>query len=543
MNEFVNTIIQMNIYASIAILSVIIFRSFFKNIPKKYICLLWLIVAVRLVCPVSYESKYSVFNLKPVSNITNSIIEDKDKVGTELALTDKNTGSNLSTETLTSTDGDTNIKNAYTEGKTVSGLAGEKISENNNGTQIGENARGLSNISAGNLMLNLKSVGLYVLNHFAIIWLSGVVLLTTILLVTYVRLISKIKKSNIVKRDGFYESDRLSTPCVVGFINPSVYLPIGISDDEKDYILLHEKIHIKNKDNIIRHLSLILLCVNWFNPLVHIAYRLLNSDLEMRCDEEVVESMNKEIKGDYCKSIVMHALESRENYKAVRVSFAQKSFGGMEVKMRINNIFTKKVSKQIAALAIIGAVGVTTVISAQAKNVDKKTDTKKETVVTKEDAATNDVVSEEYVNVNMTDAVIKGLKDEVLKSYAKDYANQGYYIDDYVAPFFEEGEGFSCFDSLGGDNNEAICIYKAKEDIDSVDDFLKYENKESQNLASNVYGGDNVGLTTSVADTEDEYIVETYDNNNILINVTRYIKADKVIINKNCNLNNPNMLG
>lgn len=88
---------------------------------------------------------------------------------------------------------------------------------------------------------------------------------------------------------------------------PVIVLPSLIDRSEREYLICHEKVHIKNKDNLARALGLIIVCIHWFNPLVWIAYKLMYNDLEMRVDEEVIDTIGNEIKKDYCMSIVNHA--------------------------------------------------------------------------------------------------------------------------------------------------------------------------------------------------------------------------------------------
>jgi len=96
----------------------------------------------------------------------------------------------------------------------------------------------------------------------------------------------------------------LKTPFVFGLINPRIYLPAGLDATERRYILLHEQIHIRRKDYIIKILAFLILSIHWFNPLVWIAFRLMSKDMELSCDERVLKEMDENIKKPYAASLL-----------------------------------------------------------------------------------------------------------------------------------------------------------------------------------------------------------------------------------------------
>ena len=139
--------------------------------------------------------------------------------------------------------------------------------------------------------------------------------------------------SRLFKRSGRYlESETIHTPFIIGFIKPRICVPSSLDVNEKDYMLLHEHIHVKNHDALIKSFALMLLCLHWFNPFVWLAFRLAMSDLEMRCDEEVVDILGDRIRKEYCLSIVNHAVADN-NFRVFTTAFAKKSIGRMEIKM------------------------------------------------------------------------------------------------------------------------------------------------------------------------------------------------------------------
>lgn len=88
----------------------------------------------------------------------------------------------------------------------------------------------------------------------------------------------------------------MKTPFVLGLINPKIYLPVGLSKEEQNYILIHEQTHIHRKDHIIKTLAFLIVSIHWFNPLVWIAFILMSTDMELSCDERVLKVMNEDIK-------------------------------------------------------------------------------------------------------------------------------------------------------------------------------------------------------------------------------------------------------
>ena len=128
----------------------------------------------------------------------------------------------------------------------------------------------------------------------------------------------------------------MQTPFVLGLIRPKIYLPAGLNDDERDYILLHEQIHIRRKDHIIKMLAFFVLCIHWFNPLVWVAYLIMSIDMELSCDERVLKDMNEEIKKPYANSLLSLAT-GRHILNGSPIAF-----GEGNVKRRIINVLNYK---------------------------------------------------------------------------------------------------------------------------------------------------------------------------------------------------------
>jgi beta-lactamase regulating signal transducer with metallopeptidase domain len=75
---------------------------------------------------------------------------------------------------------------------------------------------------------------------------------------------------------------------------PKIYIPSGLSAEERRYIVLHEQTHIKRHDHIIKMVAYLVLCLHWFNPFAWAAFLLMGADQEMSCDERVMKELGRQ---------------------------------------------------------------------------------------------------------------------------------------------------------------------------------------------------------------------------------------------------------
>ena len=106
-------------------------------------------------------------------------------------------------------------------------------------------------------------------------------------LVSYGKLKRRVKDA--VRVRGGWESDKIDTAFILGFIKPRIYIPKGMTQTSQKYILEHERTHLDKGDHWIKMIGFLALALHWFNPLVWVAYILLCKDIEMACDERVVQ--------------------------------------------------------------------------------------------------------------------------------------------------------------------------------------------------------------------------------------------------------------
>ncbi len=141
-------------------------------------------------------------------------------------------------------------------------------------------------------------------------------------------------------------ADHIDTAFVLGVFRPRVYLPSSLSEKEQEYILLHEQTHLRRRDPLWKLLGFLALCVHWFNPLVWLALRCAERDMELSCDEAVLAKLGPEIRQAYASSLL-------------RLSTGRSAgvaFGEGSTKARIVNVLRYKRPTLVLSLAAATAV-------------------------------------------------------------------------------------------------------------------------------------------------------------------------------------------
>ncbi len=157
----------------------------------------------------------------------------------------------------------------------------------------------------------------------------------------------------ILIRDNIYQSEKIQSPFVCGFIKPKIYVPYGLDETTRNCVLQHEKIHIKYADHIIKAVSFVVLCIHWFNPLVWVSYFLLCKDIELSCDESVVKKLNEVQCKQYAKALLDLGVSK------VKLSACPIAFGEVSIKTRIKSVINyKKASKILVLASIFLCIGV-----------------------------------------------------------------------------------------------------------------------------------------------------------------------------------------
>ena len=300
MSELFLKIINMSISASWLILAVLILRLVLKKAPKWVNVLLWGIVAVRLICPFSFESALSL--IPSAETFPEKVISGPSfDIQTGISPVDNRINDYL---------GD-----RYFEGVTVPA---------NNGNNI--------------------------MTILTIVWIIGILLLVAYTIISYRRLHREIDTA-VHYKDNIFQSENVSSPFVLGIINPRIYLPFSMNEQDLEHVVAHEQAHIRRKDHWWKPLGFLLLTIYWFNPLMWLAYVLLCRDIELACDEKVIKELGNEQRADYTQALVVCSVNRR------MIAACPLAFGEIGVKERVKSVMNyKKPTFWIILAAIIACI-------------------------------------------------------------------------------------------------------------------------------------------------------------------------------------------
>lgn len=333
MDKLFLTVLNMSFTAAIIIPVVLLIRLVLKKAPKVFAYGLWAVVLFRLLCPVSFSTGFSLMEMLQTPTAENGQITYLQPETAEL------------TETGTRKTGDG--ESVQENGKTIvqtENRNGEGLwnSGNNNTKNYGN----LSETADMSAVDGQTKAGSNSRNLFLYVWLLGVAAMLIYSMVTLGRLKYKLKSAALLENH-VYESGLVSSPFVCGIFSPRIYLPKDLGEEEKEYILLHERIHIKRGDHITRLLSYLALSIHWFNPFVWLAFFISGKDMELACDEAVLRKI-----GDRKKAYSASLLNLATGKKVV--TGIPLAFGEGNIKGRIKNVLNyKKPAFWLMAVAVV----------------------------------------------------------------------------------------------------------------------------------------------------------------------------------------------
>ena len=338
------------ITVSALIIAIIIVRALGKKMPKWISCMLWMIVAIKLVVPIQFESALSLIpSGKPIP--ANIVMESNPQISSGIS--------------------------------SVDWIVNPVISRNFKSNQL----------ASGNPLQIFFHIG-------ALAWLVGMTVMLTYALTTYMFIKKRVSAS--VKIDSkVYECDDISDSFILGTISPRVYIPSALSKEAREYILKHEFAHLSRFDHVWKPLGFVILSAYWFNPLCWIAYILLCRDIEYACDEKVTNNIEKGEKAEYCRILLENSMP-RQMITACPVAF-----GGIDVKNRIKNVANyKKPAFWITMASIMAcvAVGVCFGTSRDVKTVSEEQQLQKAELKNNIIASDGVVESEKETNENAVPA-------------------------------------------------------------------------------------------------------------------------------------------
>lgn len=313
-----------SIRAGFLILAVIGLRFLFRKLPKGPQLLLWAVVALRLAVPFSPESPWS---LLPSAELLSS----QATINTPLQRD----------PSILQAENEISVPAATEAPHVVTGAAPTTATQ----PQTGSSASPGATLTAS----GLGNPDVFFLICTAV-WLLGMAAMIAYGLISYLRLRKKLSVS--LRQDGcIYICDEISSPFILGLFRPRIYLPSGLSQAAKPYVLAHEQAHLRHRDAWWKFLGFLLLSVYWFHPLIWAAYALFCRDLEMACDERAVKGMDDRQRKDYACTLLLCAAPEG-SFSVCPVAFSQNS-----IKARIRNLLQKKNARLWAGLlALIAAL-------------------------------------------------------------------------------------------------------------------------------------------------------------------------------------------
>ncbi len=397
MNGIFQTVLNMSITGAYIAAAIIILRLALKKLPKRYSYALWIILGIRLLCPFSFSSEASLFNLIKPETTENRM------------------------EYIPSDIEYSPVPQVTVSIPPVNSAVNEALSESLS-PEIGASA-------------NPIQIVLFVCS---VVWLAGAAAMLLYTVVSYLRVNKKVSNARLLQ-DNIFVSGEIDSPFVYGIFRPRIYLPESIPADETEYILAHERVHIKRGDHIVKLIAMAALCLHWFNPLVWVSYLLMTRDMELSCDERAVASFDRDVRKDYAEALLNMSM--RQNKISLGGILA---FGESNIKTRIKNVLSAKKPKVIATaaavlIAIIAAVCLLTNAKTDNREDAPVTDTSAE-YQTSETAAAVTETSERQTAVESTEisaAEPEGIDidlDEGIPQICADY------VTDYWNYLFKSGE-------------------------------------------------------------------------------------------------------
>ncbi len=355
MSKLFLSLLNMSLTASYVMVAVILIRQLLKKLPKSLSYGLWSVVAFRLICPVSFESTFSLLPKGGPAIPQNIVYDQVPLINTGIGNMDS-------------------FINDY--------------------------------LPAATPQASINPIQIYI-GIGEMVWIFGLMVILLYSLASVIMLKKRLKDAKWIE-DNIYEANNLKTPFVLGIIKPKIYLPLGLNEEERPYILEHEQIHIKRYDHIIKPLAFFILALHWFNPLVWISFRLMSKDMELSCDERVLKEMDEKLKKPYANSLLSLAAG-----KPI-LNGGPLAFGEGNVRGRIKNVLNyKKPPFWMIIVSVIIVIGIgigllTNPKSLEDSEVSNKAPTNHETLIEATNASwflhqstDSDMVILDYVSDDM----------------------------------------------------------------------------------------------------------------------------------------------
>lgn len=297
MDSLFTSVLEISWQAGLIALAVMAVRPLLRRAPRRAVCMLWLLVALRLLLPARLTVESPVSLQQPESPPIQAYQElrQQEKV-------------------YVSTPPEQRPK-----------MAGPAAAQ-----------------------------GFALLDQLPAIWLTGVGCMALYMALSLLRMRWRLRAAPRIQ-DNVYRCTDWSTPFVLGVLAPRIYVPETVSEQDFPQVLAHERCHIRRWDHVWKPLAFLLLAVNWFNPVLWAAYVLLGRDMERACDEMVLKNADAAQRAAYSRALVACAAQPK------MAAVCPLAFGEVAVKERVKNVLNYKkpalwaVILLVVAAAIIGA--------------------------------------------------------------------------------------------------------------------------------------------------------------------------------------------
>lgn len=476
-SEIFTAVLNMSITGSLIICAVMLIRLCLKRLPRKFSYALWLIPAVRLLCPVAVSSAVSLFNLFGAA--ANAPVEylSQQTAQTEAAVTE-------TAEMFTTIYVPEDAPAPVTTSETSEPLKPEVTAE----AEAAE-----------------KSDPQKVLNLLSLLWMTAAVGIVIYSVGTYIRVHLMVRTAQ--KAEGYYIAPNIESPFVFGTVRPRIYVPDGVSEADLDCILAHENAHIKRFDHIVKLFCVPVLALHWFNPLVWLGVRLMTADMELSCDELALRNSDGSYKKAYANALLNMSM--RQNKLTIGSVL---SFGESNIKSRIKGVLSMKKPKLaavIAAVVVIAAAALCLLTSAKGSDAPKM-----------KGYRSYEIVSDTAVRLCTPDEISNAL-DEFNAVALEETEFSGYREFPQEIRMFKSEDGSGKYSSMTFfySDGETYVEYVKNAGTKSGDDYLPNENPKSKIylITDDNYGSYDfvseayhtfTGTVTQVTAGSDLYIVE-----------------------------------
>ena len=299
----VRQLLTMALEALPVMAAVLLARLLLRKAPKKFSMVLWLAVALRLICPVLPESPVGLVQTERAEQAVSVLLEKPQATAPRLPVPS----------------------------------AGAEESGGASGHSAGERPPAESAAAEDGGWLPVLSL----------LWLAGFAAMAGWMLLGWLRLRRLVSAAVRRERD-VWECDGLPSPFVMGLLRPKIYVPFRLTDAQRTCVMAHERYHIRRRDPWWKLLGCGLLAVYWWDPAVWLCWSLFCRDLEMSCDEAVLDQLGDQARHGYSLSLV--------DFAQARRFPAALAFGEHDAARRVKNVLRWKRATPAAAALAMAAV-------------------------------------------------------------------------------------------------------------------------------------------------------------------------------------------